>query len=90
MGLLFEFHHGLKTGLTDLLEGEPEHEEPLLIVNAPDCDVFGLSATKKTPDCNCCCPHCERTVSATRFATKKKKCMGNEREHFPNMKCSEY
>lgn len=76
MGLLFEFHHGLKTGLTDLLEGEPEREDPLLIVNTPDCDVFGLSATKKTPDCNCSCPNCERPVSATRFAPHLEKCMG--------------
>lgn len=76
MGFLFDFHHGLKTGLTELLEGEPEEEEPYLIVNSSDCDVFGFSAIKKTSDTNCSCPNCERPVSATRFAPHLEKCMG--------------
>lgn len=76
MGFLFEFHHGMKTGLTDLLEGEKEDEEPYMIVNSPECDVFGFSILKKTPDSNCSCPNCERPVSATRFAPHLEKCMG--------------
>lgn len=76
MGVLFEFHHGIKTGLTEIIEGEPEKEEPLQIVSTPECDVFGLSVVKKTPDCNCSCPNCDRPVSATRFAPHLEKCMG--------------
>ncbi|KAJ2953445.1 hypothetical protein O0L34_g1039 [Tuta absoluta] len=75
LGFLFEFHHGMKTGLTELIEGEKEDEEPFKIVNSPDCDVFG-SVTKKTPDTNCSCPNCDRPVSATRFAPHLEKCMG--------------
>ncbi|XP_047994008.1 SAGA-associated factor 11 homolog isoform X2 [Leguminivora glycinivorella] len=76
IGFIFEFHHGLKTGLTDLLEGEKEDEEPYKIINSPECDVFGFSVLKKTPDSNCSCPNCERPVSATRFAPHLEKCMG--------------
>lgn len=76
LGILFEFHHGVKTGLTDLIEGEKEEEEPYKIVNTSECDVFGFSMMKKTPDSNCSCPNCERPVSATRFAPHLEKCMG--------------
>nr|XP_021190595.2 SAGA-associated factor 11 homolog [Helicoverpa armigera] len=76
LGFAFEFHHGLKTGLTDLIEGEKEEEEPYKIVSTPECDVFGFSMMKKTPDSNCSCPNCERPVSATRFAPHLEKCMG--------------
>lgn len=76
LGVLFEVHHGIKTGLTELLEGEKEDEEPYKIVNSPECDVFGFSILKKTPDSNCSCPNCERPVSATRFAPHLEKCMG--------------
>ncbi|XP_030029483.2 SAGA-associated factor 11 homolog [Manduca sexta] len=76
LGFIFDFHHGMKTGLTELLEGEREDEEPYNIVNNPECDVFGTSIIKKTPDSNCACPNCERPVSATRFAPHLEKCMG--------------
>ncbi|VVC88562.1 unnamed protein product, partial [Leptidea sinapis] len=76
MGFLFEFHHGLKTGLTDLIEGEKEDEDSYKIVNSSECDVFGLSVLKKTQDANCSCPNCERPVSASRFAPHLEKCMG--------------
>ncbi|XP_023938791.2 SAGA-associated factor 11 homolog isoform X2 [Bicyclus anynana] len=76
LGVLFEVHHGIKTGLTELLEGEKEDEEPYKIVNSPECDVFGFSILKKTPDANCSCPNCDRPVSATRFAPHLEKCMG--------------
>ncbi|CAH2242995.1 SAGA-associated factor 11 homolog [Pararge aegeria] len=76
LGVLFEVHHGIKTGLTELLEGEKEDEEQFKIVNSPECDVFGFSILKKTPDANCSCPNCERPVSATRFAPHLEKCMG--------------
>lgn len=76
LGFIFEFHHGLKTGLTDLIEGEKEEEDSYKIVNTPECDVFGFSMMKKTPDANCSCPNCERPVSATRFAPHLEKCMG--------------
>ncbi|XP_050664224.1 SAGA-associated factor 11 homolog isoform X2 [Leptidea sinapis] len=76
MGFLFEFHHGLKTGLTDLIEGEKEDEESYKIVNSSEYDVFGLSVLKKTQDANCSCPNCERPVSASRFAPHLEKCMG--------------
>ncbi|KAL4706986.1 hypothetical protein ACJJTC_019524 [Scirpophaga incertulas] len=75
-GFVFEFHHGMKTGLTDLLEGEKEDDDMHKIVNSPECDVFGFSLMKKTPDSNCSCPNCERPVSATRFAPHLEKCMG--------------
>lgn len=76
LGFIFEFHHGLKTGLTDLIEGEKEDEEPFKAVESSECDVFGFSILKKTPDSNCSCPNCERPVSATRFAPHLEKCMG--------------
>ncbi|XP_059047733.1 SAGA-associated factor 11 homolog isoform X3 [Achroia grisella] len=76
VGIMFEFHHGLKTGLTDLIEGEKEEDDGYKIVNSSDCDVFGFPIMKKTPDCNCSCPNCERPVSATRFAPHLEKCMG--------------
>lgn len=76
LGCIFEFHHGLKTGLTSLIEGEKEDEEPYKIVNSPECDVFGFSVLKKPPDTNCFCPNCDRPVSATRFAPHLEKCMG--------------
>ncbi|CAG4957220.1 unnamed protein product [Colias eurytheme] len=76
LGFVFEFHHGMKTGLTDLIEGEKEEDEGYKIVVSKDFDVFGLSLVKKTPDSNCSCPNCERPVSATRFAPHLEKCMG--------------
>lgn len=76
LGAIFEFHHGMKTGLTELLDGEKEDDDMYKIVNSPECDVFGFSMMKKTPDCNCSCPNCERPVSATRFAPHLEKCMG--------------
>ncbi|XP_045502716.1 SAGA-associated factor 11 homolog isoform X3 [Colias croceus] len=76
LGFVFEFHHGLKTGLTDLIEGEKEEDEGYKIVVSKDFDVFGLSLVKKTADSNCSCPNCERPVSATRFAPHLEKCMG--------------
>ena len=82
LGFAFEFHHGLKTGLTDLIEGEKEEEEPYKIVSTPECDVFGFSMMKKTPDSNCSCPNCERPVSATRFAPHLEKCMGKSVEQY--------
>lgn len=82
LGVLFEFHHGLKTGLTELLEGEKEEDEGYKIVNSPECDVFGFSMLKKTPDSNCSCPNCDRPVSATRFAPHLEKCMGKSTIQF--------
>lgn len=76
MGFIFEFHHGLKTGLTDLIEGEMEADDNFLVVNSNDCDVFGFSVVKKTLDTNCSCPNCDRPVSAARFAPHLEKCMG--------------
>lgn len=76
LGFIFEFHHGLKTGLTDLIEGEKEDDENFKIVSSPECDVFGVSILKKTQDSNCSCPNCDRPVSATRFAPHLEKCMG--------------
>lgn len=74
LGVVFEVHFALKTGLLAALEGEPEDSKPFSIVNQPDIDVFGANSNKIAMDCTC--PKCERAVAASRFAPHLEKCMG--------------
>ncbi|XP_071788006.1 ataxin-7-like protein 3 isoform X2 [Asterias amurensis] len=50
------------------------NEEFYEIVNEPGRDVFGKPPLKKQIDC--VCPHCNRNLSASRFAPHLEKCMG--------------
>lgn len=74
LGVVFEVHFALKTGIMMALEGEPEDSKPFSIVNQPDIDVFGANSNKIAMDCTC--PKCERAVAASRFAPHLEKCMG--------------
>lgn len=74
LGVVFEVHFALKTGILAALEGEPEDPKPFSFVNQPDIDVFGANSNKIAMDCTC--PKCERAVAASRFAPHLEKCMG--------------
>lgn len=74
LGVVFEVHFAVKTGILAALEGEPEDPKPFSIVSQPDFDVFGANSTKIAMDCTC--PKCERAVAASRFAPHLEKCMG--------------
>ncbi|XP_033624661.1 ataxin-7-like protein 3 [Asterias rubens] len=74
LGFCFEIHRSCKMGQLFL----DETDEPSLkfyeIVNEPGRDVFGKPPLKKQIDC--VCPHCNRNLSASRFAPHLEKCMG--------------
>ncbi|XP_038063956.1 ataxin-7-like protein 3 [Patiria miniata] len=74
LGFCFEIHRSCKMGQLFL----DETDEPSLkfyeIVNEPGRDVFGKPPLKKQIDC--ICPHCNRNLSASRFAPHLEKCMG--------------
>lgn len=74
LGLAFEVHHAVRTGLAVALTSEPEDTKCLGIVNEPDSDVFGVINAKIAMDCTC--PKCDRAVAAARFAPHLEKCMG--------------
>lgn len=74
LGVVFEVHHLIKSGMLDALEGEPEDSKEFAIVDLPDLDVFGSTVGKKAIDCTC--PNCDRLVSTSRFAPHLEKCMG--------------
>ncbi|XP_014229740.1 ataxin-7-like protein 3 [Trichogramma pretiosum] len=73
MGFVFDMHRQHKSGQTECEEGIAD-EGPYTVVDVPGLDVFGQPLTRKSPDCSC--PNCDRTVSASRFATHLEKCMG--------------
>lgn len=74
LGLAFEVHHAIRTGLAAALASEPEDTKSLGIVDEPDSDVFGVINAKIAMDCTC--PKCDRAVAASRFAPHLEKCMG--------------
>ncbi|CAD7077291.1 unnamed protein product [Hermetia illucens] len=75
LGVVFEVHQTIKTGMSEAVEGQPEDSKPFNIVDAaPDFDVFGSNTAKKSVDCTC--PNCDRLVSTSRFAPHLEKCMG--------------
>lgn len=77
LGLCHQTHRAAKLGYLELEEVAAEEESKYLIVNEPGVDVFGESSTlqvKKQYECTC--PHCDRTLAASRFAPHLEKCMG--------------
>lgn len=74
LGVAYEMHFTLKTGLFEALEGIPEDNKPFSIVDMPDIDIFGASSAKIAMVCTC--PKCFQGVSASRFAPHMEKCMG--------------
>lgn len=74
LGVAYEMHYTLKTGLYEALEGIPEDSKPFSIVDMPDIDIFGASNAKIAMVCTC--PKCFQGVSASRFAPHMEKCMG--------------
>ena len=77
LGIAFELHHSMKTGLLDEIEGEPQDTKTYRIVDLPGTDVFGSCISKIANLIQCCkCPICERSVSALKFASHLEKCLG--------------
>uniref|UniRef100_A0A1A9VNJ9 SAGA-associated factor 11 homolog n=1 Tax=Glossina austeni TaxID=7395 RepID=A0A1A9VNJ9_GLOAU len=78
MGVLLEIHHLARTGNLAALDGvtsdDDEASSSRTIVEMENHDVFGVPIGKKPMDC--CCPNCDRTVAAIRFAPHLEKCMG--------------
>ncbi|KAL9921277.1 SAGA-associated factor 11 homolog [Glossina fuscipes] len=78
MGVLLEIHHLARTGNLAALDGvnsdDDEASSSRTIVNMENHDIFGVPIGKKPMDC--CCPNCDRTVAAVRFAPHLEKCMG--------------
>lgn len=78
MGVLLEIHHLARTGNLAALDGvtsdDDEASSSRTIVELENHDIFGVPIGKKPMDC--CCPNCDRTVAAVRFAPHLEKCMG--------------
>ncbi len=85
LGMCFDIHRAVKTGVYSLTE-VPEHKSspsgPSSSSGGGATDVFGQAITtavgvptlKKQPEC--VCPNCQRNMAATRFAPHLEKCMG--------------
>lgn len=74
LGVGFEVHRSIKTGIAVAVEGEPEDNKQFKIGDNPNVDIFGSSNAIKVAYCTC--PNCERPVAAARFAPHLEKCMG--------------
>lgn len=83
LGVAFEIHRCVKTGILQLLDNFDDTESGSEMPD-PKCpvDVFGqvisttsgVPALKKQPEC--VCPNCQRNLAASRFAPHLEKCMG--------------
>ena len=76
LGIVFEVHHAVKSGLFDLDDGVPEEKTNNQITESPDADIFGQQPIKKGQECVCYCPTCKHSLAASRFAPHLAKCMG--------------
>lgn len=74
LGVVFEVHRSVKTGLFEIEEAIQEDANEFRIVDAPDLDIFGQQPIKKPQECTC--PSCKRSLAALRFAPHLEKCMG--------------
>ena len=89
LGVAFDVHRSVKTGLFAILETE----SPTKLKSAMEIDSnlnqtnlgmdvfgqvittqFGVPPLKKQPECTC--PNCQRNLAASRFAPHLEKCMG--------------
>ncbi|KAJ9596113.1 hypothetical protein L9F63_012697 [Diploptera punctata] len=76
LGVVFEVHHAVKSGLIDLDDTVPEEKTNNQIMESPDVDIFGQQPIKKGQECICYCPTCKHSLAASRFAPHLAKCMG--------------
>jgi len=85
LGVAFDIHRSVKTGLFAVIEPESPNKKgtPMEVGNSGYAtDVFGqvittmvgVPALKKQPECRC--PQCDRNLAASRFAPHLEKCMG--------------
>ena len=86
LGVAFDIHRSVKTGLFAVIEPESPSKKggtPMEVGNSGfGTDVFGqvittmvgVPALKKQPECRC--PQCDRNLAASRFAPHLEKCMG--------------
>ena len=77
LGICHQTHRAAKLGYLELEEVAAEEESKYRISDEKGVDVFGESsalAMKKQYECTC--PHCDRTLAASRFAPHLEKCMG--------------
>ena len=89
LGVAFDVHRSVKTGLFAILETDSQNKSKSMEVDANlnqttnlGVDIYGqvvqtmmgVPALKKQPEC--VCPNCQRNLAASRFAPHLEKCMG--------------
>ena len=85
LGVAFDIHRSVKTGLFAVIEPDSPNKKGTPMEVGPSgfaTDVFGqvittmvgVPALKKQPECTC--PNCQRNLAASRFAPHLEKCMG--------------
>lgn len=72
LGLVFEVHHSNRIGIIPVMS--EEDLKLFAIVENNETDIFGQPHIKKAQEC--CCPSCNRPLSASRFAPHLEKCLG--------------
>ncbi|PSN32500.1 hypothetical protein C0J52_21942 [Blattella germanica] len=76
LGVVFDVHHAVKTGLFDMDDSVREEKSDNQMMDGSDADVFGQQPIKKAQECICYCPTCKHSLAASRFAPHLAKCMG--------------
>lgn len=71
-GLAFEMHQLNRLGGVPVMS--EEDIKPFAIVENNETDIFGQQYAKTSPDC--CCPICNRSLSASKFAPHLGNCLG--------------
>jgi len=80
LGICFDLHRAVKSGVYEALETKNENEPPMPIAGHVDvfghpvATVTGLPSLKTVPQIEC--PNCKRQLAASRFAPHLEKCMG--------------
>lgn len=72
LGITFEVHRETKLG--GIPRMSEEDINTFRIVENKETDIFGQPYVKKVQEC--CCPSCNRPLSASRFAPHLEKCLG--------------
>ncbi|XP_054276018.1 SAGA-associated factor 11 homolog [Macrosteles quadrilineatus] len=72
LGITFEIHRETKLGGVPKMTEEDINK--FRIVENIETDIFGQPYIKKAQEC--CCPSCNRQLSASRFAPHLEKCLG--------------
>ncbi|KAG8335720.1 SAGA-associated factor 11 homolog isoform X2 [Homalodisca vitripennis] len=72
LGIVFEVHEVIRQGGIPVTS--EEEMKAFAIVENTETDIFGQPYVKKSQEC--CCPSCNRPLSASRFAPHLEKCLG--------------